>query len=118
VTIPNSTFATTAIENVSSEPLTKVTQTIELNPEIGHEGATRAIALLVEAAASQPGLGEGTIAALAGFGRCSLKITFIVFVKKDADYFGTLNALNLEVMRRFSEAGVEFARPCLPGAAD
>lgn len=111
VTIPNSTFATSAIENVSSEPQTKVAQTIELSPEIGYEGAQKAIALLKEAAAAQPGLGEGTIAALGGFGIYSLKVTFIVFIKKDADYFGTLNAVNLEVIRRFSEAGIELARP-------
>ncbi|HOX31047.1 MAG TPA: mechanosensitive ion channel [Spirochaetales bacterium] len=113
VTLPNSTFATSAIENVSSEPSTKVAQSIELAPGIGHEGAARAIAILLEAAAAQEGLDGGTVAALAGFGQYSLKLSFVIFIKKGADYFGTLSATNLEVLRRFSEAGVELARPAI-----
>ncbi len=52
-----------------------------------------------------------TVAALSGFGRYSLKVSFIVYVKKSADYFATLSAVNLETIRRFSEAGIELARP-------
>jgi MscS family membrane protein len=111
VTIPNSTFASCAIENVSSEPNTKVAQTIELSPEIGREGALRALAALREAAAALPGLDEGTVAALIGFGPYSLKVSFVVFIKKGADYFETLSAVNLEAMRRLAEAGIELARP-------
>jgi len=111
VTIPNSVFSSTAIENVSSEPSTKVVQSIELSPSIGAEGAARALELLRESAVAQDGLAEGTVAALSGFGQYSLKVTFVVFVKKGADYFGTLSALNLEVLRRFAGAGIELARP-------
>jgi MscS family membrane protein len=111
VTIPNSTFATSPIENVSSEPHTKVAQTIELSPEIGHEGARRAIAILREVASANVDLDGQTVAALSGFGRYSLKVSFIVYVKKSADYFATLSAVNLETIRRFSEAGIELARP-------
>lgn len=116
VTVPNATFAASPIENVSSEPSTRVAQTIELDPGIGHELARRALAILLEAAAAQDGLGEGTVAALSGFARNCLQVTFIVFIRKGADYFGTLSALNLEVLRRFEEAGVELARPLLPAA--
>ncbi len=111
VTIPNATFSSGAIENVSSEPSTKVAQSLELSPEIGHEGASKAIAILLEVASAQEGLDAGTVAALAGFGQYSLKLTFVVFIKKGADYFGTLSATNLEVLRRFAEAGIELARP-------
>jgi MscS family membrane protein len=111
VTIPNSIFASGAIENVSSEPNTKVSETIELSPEIGHEGAERAIAILREIAASNPGLDAGTVASLSSFGQYALKVSFVVFIKKSADYFETLNRLHLDIMRRFAEAGIEFARP-------
>jgi MscS family membrane protein len=111
VTLPNSVFASGAIENVSSEPSTKVASVLELDPAIGREGALLALAALREAAAGVEGLGEGTVAALTGFGENTYKVTFVVFVKKGADYFGTLSELNLDILRRFSEAGLRFARP-------
>ena len=79
--------------------------------ELGREGVERAIGLLLGLAQSHGGLDEGTVAALTGFGECSYKVTFIVFVRKDADYYGALNTLNIEMLRRFAEGGVEFAMP-------
>jgi small-conductance mechanosensitive channel len=38
-------------------------------------------------------------------------VTFVVFVSKGADYFDTLNRLNLEIVERFSKAGIGFASP-------
>jgi MscS family membrane protein len=111
VTLPNSVFTAGAIENVSSEPSTKVANVIELDPAIGHEGAARAIAILREMADSLQGLDKGTVASLTGFGESSYKVTYIVFIKKDADYFGVLNSLNLEMLRRFAEAGIGLATP-------
>jgi MscS family membrane protein len=111
VTLPNALFAAGGIENVSSEPSTKVPYLLELDPAIGPEGAERAIAALLEAAASVEGLDEGTAAALTGFGEYSYKVTFVAFVRKGADYLATLNDLNLEILRRFAAAGVGFARP-------
>jgi MscS family membrane protein len=116
VTIPNSAFASGAIEDVSAEPNTRVAQTIEISPAAGFEGAQRAIALLREAADALPGLDSGTVAALSGFGRGSLQLSFIVFINRGADYFGTLSAVNLEVLRRFEAAGIELAQPTAPPA--
>jgi MscS family membrane protein len=111
VTLPNSVFAAGAIENVSSEPSTKVASVIELDAAIGHEGAARAVAILREIADSLPGLDEGAVASLSGFGESSYKVTFIVFIRKDEDYFGVLNSLNLETLRRFEEAGIALSTP-------
>jgi MscS family membrane protein len=111
VTLPNSMFTAGAIENVSSEPSTKVASVIELDTSIGYEGAGRALAVLRELADSLPGLDKGTVASLTGFGESSYKVTYIVFIKKDADYFGVLNSLNLEMLRRFAEAGIGLATP-------
>jgi MscS family membrane protein len=48
-TLPNSVFAAGAIENVSSEPNTKVSSLVQLDSSIGSEGAARAVAVLKEA---------------------------------------------------------------------
>ncbi len=111
VTLPNALFASGAIENISSEPSTKVTTILELDRAMGQDGVARAMAALRDIAGSLEGLDEGTIAALTGFGESSFKVTFIVFVRKGADYFGTLNGLNLEILKRFADGGIDFAVP-------
>ncbi len=111
VTIPNAVFGTSPIENVSSEPSTKVSQVLELSMDSSPETLERALSTLLEAASAIEGLDTGTVAAFSGFGEASFRITFVVFVKKGADYFGSLTALNLEVLRRFRESKMEFARP-------
>jgi MscS family membrane protein len=111
VTVPNALFTAGAIENVSSEPSTKVTRVIQLDTAVGSEGAARAVTLLMETAASIQGLDEGTIASFTGFGESSYDITFIVFINKSADYFATLNALNLEVLKRLEKADLPLAFP-------
>ena len=113
VTLPNSVFTAGAIENVSSEPATKVPFLLELDPGIGLEGVERALAALREIALSLEGLAEGTVAAFTGFGQCSYKLTFVVFVGKGADYFATLNALNLAILKRFAADGIAFAKPSM-----
>jgi MscS family membrane protein len=111
VTLPNSVFSAGAIENVSSEPSTKVASVVELDPSIGSVGAARAVEVLREVADARSGLEPGTIASLTGFGDSSYKFTYIVFVKKDADYFGTLNELNLEMLKRLEKEKLPLATP-------
>lgn len=118
VTLPNSVFAAGAIENVSSEPSTKVAYVLELDSAMGIEGLEKALAALKDIAASLEGLGEGTVAAFTGFGPCAYKVTFVVFVRKGADYFGVLNALNLDILRRFSAQGIAFAKPTMQVLAE
>lgn len=111
VTLPNSLFTAGAIENVSSEPAAKVARTIQLDTAIGYEGTLRAIDILRQIGESVPGLAPGTVASLTGFGESSFDVSFIFFIAKDADYFGTINAVNLEVLRRLEEAKLPLAFP-------
>jgi MscS family membrane protein len=41
----------------------------------------------------------------------SLNILFIYFIRKEADIFATRSRIHLELMKRFSAAGLEFAYP-------
>jgi MscS family membrane protein len=111
VTLPNSLFTAGAIENVSSEPAAKVSRVIQLDTAIGYEGTLRAIDILREIGESAPGLAPGTVASLTGFGESSFDVSFIFFIAKDADYFGTINAVNLEILRRLEEAKLPLAFP-------
>jgi MscS family membrane protein len=104
VVIPNSLFAATPIENVSSAPNTKIAQTIKVSGEGGDEKMARALALLQGINVS--GLEGQPIAGLASVGSIVCQITFVFYIIKGADYWGTINAVNLEVLRRFQEAGI------------
>jgi len=111
VTIPNATFAATAIENVSSEPSTKIVETIDLTRASGSLGVEKAVAALRLSASGIEGLEPEVLAGFSGFSEAGLRITFVFFVKKGADYLGTLNAVNLAALRSLEAAGVELAAP-------
>jgi MscS family membrane protein len=119
VTIPNSVFQNTPIENVSSEPNTKIFQVISIRARNGLEKTQKAVEILktisfnrTDSAADAPliALDGKSIAALSHVGIHVFKISFIYFIAKGADYWETINAVNLEVLRRFDEAGIELER--------
>jgi MscS family membrane protein len=106
VSIPNSLFASTPIENISSAPSTKITQTIRFRGDNGSEKIARGIELLREIGASTGGL-EGTpIVGLTAPGGLICQAVFIYFISKQAVYMDTINRVNLEVLRRFEEAEI------------
>ncbi|MDR2491656.1 MAG: mechanosensitive ion channel family protein [Spirochaetaceae bacterium] len=124
VTIPNSVFQNNPIENVSSEPHTKIVQTISIRTENGLDKARLAVELLQtlaippyapapESAAGSEGpppvtaLGAPSVAALSYIGIHVFKITFVYFVAKNADYWATINAVNMEILTRFEQAAVK-----------
>ena len=111
VTLPNSLFTAGAIENVSSEPAAKVASVIQLDTSIGYEGTLRAIEILRDIGERSSGLAKGTVVSLMGFGESSFDVTFVIFIAKGADYFGTISEVNLEVLRRFEEAKLPLAFP-------
>ncbi|HET7838396.1 MAG TPA: mechanosensitive ion channel family protein [Rectinemataceae bacterium] len=116
ITIPNAIFGTNPIENVSSEPSTKVGQVLELSLDNDAGAVEKGLDILRTVASGfGTSLDEGTIAAFSGFGEGTFRLSFIVFLKKGADYFATLSALNLAVLKAFKEAGIEFARPARLG---
>jgi MscS family membrane protein len=106
VVIPNSLFAATPIENVSSAPHTKITQTIKVRGDNNSEKIAQGIALLRNIHNAVLGLEEQTIAALTSVDGLICSISFIYFISNQADYWRTINAVNLEVLRRFEEAGI------------
>jgi MscS family membrane protein len=135
VTIPNSVFQNNPIENVSSEPHTKIVQTISIRTENGLDKARLAVSLLqtltippyapvppqapvTTAAGSNSlsqapvaplvtALGVPSVAALSYIGIHVFKITFVYFVAKNADYWATINAVNMEILTRFEQAAIK-----------
>jgi MscS family membrane protein len=112
VVIPNSLFAATPIENVSAAPNTKVTETLKVHGDCGADKLEEALALLRDIHRDLPGLDgacladPAPVAGLAAVGTIFCQITFVFYIAKGADYWGTISAVNLAVIRRFKEAGI------------
>jgi MscS family membrane protein len=106
VSIPNSLFASTPIENISSAPNAKITQIIRFRGDNGCEKIALGIGILREIGVSTEGLEGNPIVGLALPGGLICQATFIYFISKKAVYMDTINRVNLEVLRRFEEAGI------------
>ncbi|MDR1239617.1 MAG: mechanosensitive ion channel family protein [Treponema sp.] len=106
VSIPNSLFASTPIENISAAPNAKITQTIRFRGDNGSEKIALGVGILREIGTSTEGLEGSPVVGLAMPGGLVCPVTFIYFVSKKAVYMDTINRVNLEILRRFEEAGI------------
>ena len=111
VTMPNLSFSSSPIENVSSEPSTKIVEYLDLTYATGAAGVERALAILRALPTSIEGIEENVVCGLSAFAESSLRLTFVFFIKKGADYLGTIDAVNRAVLSSFGEAGIDFAFP-------
>lgn len=112
VTLPNAKFIHENIENISEEPAKKIRTTLGLTYDTSSERIEEAIDILKQIITDNRDIvTEETIATLHSFGDFSLNINFIFHLRKDSDYFETIGKINLEILKRFNLAGLEFAFP-------
>ncbi len=111
VTIPNSTFADSAVENVSWEPSRKVVLNLGLIYDTKPEQIEEAMSILQDITDRHASTEENTWMAFNAFGDFALNICFIYYIKKGEDIGATQTAINLEILRRFGERGLEMAFP-------
>jgi MscS family membrane protein len=107
VIIPNSLFANTPIENVSAAPHIKVIQSFSLKSENGPDKIEGALGILKEICSTLPGLDASPLVGLLSIGGAVCPVSLTYFVSQQADYEATVSAVNLTILRRFAEAGVE-----------
>lgn len=111
VTIPNSQVADECIENISSEPSRKITMDLGLTYDMDEKKMELAMELLRDIAASHGQVEENVVTAFTAFNDFALNIRFIYYIKKGESVFDTQTMVNLEILRRFNEAQLEFAFP-------
>lgn len=111
VTIPNSTFSATAVENVSEEPSRKVSLNLGLTYDTTPESMESAMKLLREITSANPNLEENVTVGFNRFGDSALNIMMIYYITKGADIVETQTAVNMEILRRFAAEKLEFAFP-------
>jgi len=111
VTIPNHKFTDSIVENVTAEPARKIRLDLGLTYDTTPERIEEAIGILTEIVAKHVGTEDNTIIWFSGFGDFSLNVSAIYYVRKEADVSLTPGAINLEILRRFNAAKLEFAFP-------
>ena len=111
VTIPNSVFSESSVENVSEEPSRKISLNLGLTYDTSPESMEQAMSALREIASDNGQLEEKTVISFDAFGDFAMNILFIYYIRKEADIMETQSEVNLEILRRFNAVGLEFAFP-------
>lgn len=111
VTLPNSVFQNSPVENISSEPGRKVITTIGLTYDMTADQIQQGLDILNDIAAGNGNLNGEHLVAFSGFGDFSLNLMIIYWINKGADILGTNTEINMSILRRFSENGLDMAFP-------
>ena len=111
VTIPNYKIVDSFVENVSAEPMRRNLVKIGLTYDTTPEKMNQAISILKNMPATISGIDKEVYVFFSDFAESSMIITFIYFIKKQADITETISQVNLEILRSFNEAGLSFAFP-------
>ena len=111
VTIPNAKFADAPVENVSWEPSRKVKLNLGLTYDTTPEKMQQAMDILQQINAENDHTEDNPTIAFNAFGDFAMNIMFIYYIKKGEAIAGTQSEMNMEILRRFNEAGLEFAFP-------
>jgi len=112
VTIPNFKLVEASVENISEELLHRILLKLGLTYNTSPEKMIEAMAILKD----MPNRVENVetkdiMVAFTDFTDFSLVITFVYFIRKDADIMETPTHVNSEILRAFNEAGLQFAFP-------
>ena len=111
LTIPNSFFSKSVIENVSSEPATKVVETVSVACTVDALTIEKALSILSGMIEKEADLEKNSCAFFGDFGESSYDITLVLWIKKGADLGSVRSRVNLGILKAYAEAGIELALP-------
>ncbi|MDX1584661.1 MAG: mechanosensitive ion channel, partial [Thermoanaerobaculia bacterium] len=104
-------FSDAPVENVSREPSRKILLNLGLTNDTPPEQIERAMEILREIAEEHGSVEENIMTSFNSFGDFSLGILFIYFIRSGEDILQTQTDVNLAILRRFNEEGLDFAFP-------
>ena len=112
VIIPNFKFTDTFLENVTNEPSRKASLTLGLTYDTSPEQVEEAIgifkAIIAERAET---LEQEPTVWFDSFGDFSLNVKLVYYIKKEGHWAYSPGEVNLEILKRFNAAGLDFAFP-------
>lgn len=111
ITVPNAQFSDNAIENITLEPSKRVVTYLPLVYETPSEKIDEAILILKNIVEESPDVNHfDSVIYLEKFSDYSVDINFTYFIKKQSDIHTTQTEINKRVLKKFKEAGIEFAK--------
>lgn len=110
VTIPNSRVANASVTNISSEPAKRETLILGLTYGTSHERLGQAMDILRDICEDTEGV-EVERVIMDSFGAYSLNLECVYHIAVEYDPWIKRGEFNYEVLRRFNEAGLDFAFP-------
>lgn len=112
VTIPNYKLVEASVENISEEPMRRVLMKLGLTYNTTPEKMNEAMSILRDMPNRVNNVFEKDIVvAFTDFTDFALVITFVYFIRRDADVMETPSLVNSEILRAFNAAGLQFAYP-------
>ena len=112
VTMPNAVFSDQPVENVSREPSRKIILDLGLTYDTKPEQIEEGIKILKEiGTVHRDKIEENVLVAFTAYGNFSLGLKYIYYISKQSDILDTQTAINLDILKRFNEMGLEFAFP-------
>jgi len=111
VTIPNASFTDAPVENVSREPSRKIMLDLGLTYDTTPENMQKAMNILKDINNKNLATENEIITSFNGFGDFALNILFVYYIKKGEDNFQVQSDMNLEILKQFNEAKLDFAFP-------
>jgi len=112
VTIPNFKLVEASVENISEEPMRRVLMKLGLTYNTTPQKMNEAMEILKAIPEKVRNVDPKDITvAFTDFTDFSLVITFVYFIRKNADVMETPSQVNTEILRAFNEAGLQFAFP-------
>jgi len=113
VTIPNSRFADSPVENISREPSRKVVLDLGLTYDTSPAQMRRAMDILSEISAAHADslVADKTVIAFNAFGDFAMNVLFTYYIAPGNDIMGTQTSINMAILERFNAEGLDFAFP-------
>jgi len=111
VTIPNSKFTDSPIENVTKEPSRKVLMNIGLTYDTTPKNIEKAMKILESISKKNKGINKNYKISFTEFGDSAMNIMYIYYIKKEADILKTKTEINMAILNQFNKAKLDFAFP-------
>lgn len=111
VTIPNSKFSDSMVENVSLEPSRKILMKLGLTYDTPEEKMKLAMDLLRTIVSENGSTEENIIIGFDSFGDFSLGITLIYYIRSGENIMDTQTQINLRILNEFNQNNLSFAFP-------
>jgi MscS family membrane protein len=112
VTIPNSKISDAAVENITAEPMKRVLLKLGMQYSSSPENIKLALNILQELPKKIKEIDKkDNLAFFSDYRESSMEITYIYFIKKEADIPQTISKVNMTILEQFNEAQLSFAFP-------